>query len=400
MTPDEITKAIEDLAPWVEAGTAVAALTTALEAMRTVQAAQQAGSVVEAALRVYMRAASNQSWPDDLRDRFGGEALDILRKNMSAALTAAGIKAAEIERERPDGGIVKRLADQAGLIRLMDQEANRERPTQTNEATAKLLDRAAELIDKYVWQVRDTCTRAEVAEARIAEMEREHIPELLKGLCRRNDNCWSHADGHDLCPTPADCIDWKAFTDEADELIDRAETAEARIANLEVRLQAVTAQRDRDIDSGREWMRRAWHELNAIKARSGAPEGVAETWWAELTDALGALLGDDTKPWMLSAAGKLVEPYETRIAELEREGSALAANQCHDGYAGEHGHHMCRYQARVAELERALSIALHGLDQISYDKSPERFPEPSYELAKRKAAEARAAAIRARGETT
>lgn len=43
---------------------------------------------------------------------------------------------------------------------------------------------------------------------------------------------------------------------------------------------------------------------------------------------------------------------EARIAELEQEGSALAADQCHDGYAGEHGHHMCRYQDRIAELEQ------------------------------------------------
>lgn len=44
---------------------------------------------------------------------------------------------------------------------------------------------------------------------------------------------------------------------------------------------------------------------------------------------------------------------EAANAALERESFALAANQCHGGYAGEYGHHRCRYQDRIAELEQA-----------------------------------------------
>lgn len=49
--------------------------------------------------------------------------------------------------------------------------------------------------------------------------------------------------------------------------------------------------------------------------------------------------------------GKYDRRLLTRCRELEAESFALAANQCHHGYAGEHGHHRCRYQDRIAELE-------------------------------------------------
>jgi hypothetical protein len=40
------------------------------------------------------------------------------------------------------------------------------------------------------------------------------------------------------------------------------------------------------------------------------------------------------------------------IGRLENENFALAANQCHDGYAGEYGHHMCREVEQLkAEIE-------------------------------------------------
>ena len=43
----------------------------------------------------------------------------------------------------------------------------------------------------------------------------------------------------------------------------------------------------------------------------------------------------------------------------EKECFALAANQCHDGYAGEHGHHLCReVELKVAaETERCAKVA-------------------------------------------
>jgi hypothetical protein len=39
------------------------------------------------------------------------------------------------------------------------------------------------------------------------------------------------------------------------------------------------------------------------------------------------------------------------VKRLENENFALAANQCHDGYAGEYGHHMCR---EVEELKEEI----------------------------------------------
>lgn len=39
-----------------------------------------------------------------------------------------------------------------------------------------------------------------------------------------------------------------------------------------------------------------------------------------------------------------------KITELKSECFTLAADQCHDGYAGEYGDHRCRYQDRIAEL--------------------------------------------------
>lgn len=88
----------------------------------------------------------------------------------------------------------------------------------------------------------------------------------------------------------------------------------------------------RERDAGREWMRRAWHELNAIRARDGAPSGISEDYWSELVDALGDMLGADDVPWMTNAAVCLVKPYqqlaeaaEARAAALQGERDALRA---------------------------------------------------------------------------
>lgn len=45
--------------------------------------------------------------------------------------------------------LVQKLTDQATLIRKMDAIANAERPVQTHEATAALLDKAARVITLY-----------------------------------------------------------------------------------------------------------------------------------------------------------------------------------------------------------------------------------------------------------
>lgn len=48
------------------------------------------------------------------------------------------------------------------------------------------------------------------------------------------------------------------------------------------------------------------------------------------------------------------------IGYLEKENFALAADQCHHGYAGEYGHHRCKYQDEIARLQNALSEICDG----------------------------------------
>jgi hypothetical protein len=43
------------------------------------------------------------------------------------------------------------------------------------------------------------------------------------------------------------------------------------------------------------------------------------------------------------------------VAKRDAEAFALAANQCHNGYGTEGGDHRCKYQDRIAELEKALA---------------------------------------------
>ncbi len=70
-------------------------------------------------------------------------------------------------------------------------------------------------------------------------------------------------------------------------------------------------------DAGRELMRQAWHEFNAIRARDGAPVGVSEEWWSQMTEELGKLLGDEAKPWMSDAAQALLAPSHAEICEVQ-----------------------------------------------------------------------------------
>jgi hypothetical protein len=90
------------------------------------------------------------------------------------------------------------------------------------------------------------------------------------------------------------------------------------IETLKRRLAEVTAERD----AGRELMRQAWHELNAIRARSGAPDGVSHEWFDQLVTGLEDCLADDRVPWMTRAAKAIVRPYEARAETAE---AALSA---------------------------------------------------------------------------
>ncbi len=55
----------------------------------------------------------------------------------------------------------------------------------------------------------------------------------------------------------------------------------------------------------------AWHEFNAIRARDGAPTGISEEFWNEITEKMSKFLGDDnTKPWPSVAAKKIFDQDE------------------------------------------------------------------------------------------
>ena len=88
---------------------------------------------------------------------------------------------------------------------------------------------------------------------------------------------------------------------------------ETELASLRERLKAA----ERENDAGREVLRQAWREFNAIRARDGAPAGVCHEYWDEMTESLNALVGDeDAKPWMTKATRELIRPYENRNADL------------------------------------------------------------------------------------
>jgi hypothetical protein len=81
--------------------------------------------------------------------------------------------------------------------------------------------------------------------------------------------------------------------------------AESEHCRCRQQLAAETKRADeavKDLDAGREYMRKAWYEMNAIRARDGAPAGVCHDYWSRLVDQLGELLGNDAKPWMTGAS--------------------------------------------------------------------------------------------------
>jgi transcriptional regulator with XRE-family HTH domain len=103
------------------------------------------------------------------------------------------------------------------------------------------------------------------------------------------------------------------------EGIDWRESTVATLAARESELaeaQRRVAELESNLDAGRELLRVAWREFNAIRARDGAPVGICHDYWNELTEALRGLIGDDATPWMTRAARALVQPYESRVGRL------------------------------------------------------------------------------------
>lgn len=56
-----------------------------------------------------------------------------------------------------------------------------------------------------------------------------------------------------------------------------------------------------------------WHEMNAIRARSGVPldfdgrqQGIAEGYWSDVVDAMQSALGNDAQPWPSTDAKAII----------------------------------------------------------------------------------------------
>jgi hypothetical protein len=76
--------------------------------------------------------------------------------------------------------------------------------------------------------------------------------------------------------------------------------------------------------------------------------------------------GDDFAD-MVYIARRLLDHVKTQKQEIEkviRDSSALAANQCHAGYAGEYGHHRC---AEIDRLTEERDEARREICGYSYD---------------------------------
>lgn len=137
--------------------------------------------------------------------------------------------------------------------------------------------------------------------------------------------------------------------DDAKLVAQAVKTQAAQIAELEAALNA-----------GAEYMRQAWHEMNAIRARDGAPAGISEKYWAELTDALSHLLGDDNVPWMLRTAREIIAPYEARAEAAERWAEELRKDN--ERWADE-----CREAERTLLAAQAEARQATALLEIAYD---------------------------------
>ncbi|MEC5289438.1 MULTISPECIES: hypothetical protein [unclassified Aurantimonas] len=104
----------------------------------------------------------------------------------------------------------------------------------------------------------------------------------------------------------------------------------------------------------------AIEQRNAELARSNLLASIirdcpdARTLW-------GSTIAEETEKELAAREMTPIDLAEAR-AEIERlrnENFALSANQCHDGYAGEHGHHRCRQveDSVAAEREACADLA-------------------------------------------
>lgn len=123
---------------------------------------------------------------------------------------------------------------------------------------------------------------------------------------------------------------------------------------------ALKAERDEvraNLDTGREFMRTAWQEMNAIRARSGVPldfdgqpQGIDAQYWSDTVDALARLLGDEAKPWMNGAATELYS-HANKSTVAAQDRTLAAEAECE----------------RLREALRPFAAAIQKSDQAALD---------------------------------
>lgn len=97
--------------------------------------------------------------------------------------------------------------------------------------------------------------------------------------------------------------------------------ADAAVAIVLPALTAANARADRlEAENARlrGLMWHAWHEMNAIRARSGVPldfdgkpQGIGAVYWSNVVDRMDEALSDDAKPWPSNDARAALAPKPT-----------------------------------------------------------------------------------------
>lgn len=116
-----------------------------------------------------------------------------------------------------------------------------------------------------------------------------------------------------------------------------------------------------------EMVRKIYAVMLSTAAPPPAPDADAVEIAQEVATQIGDKLHEETGYTMEDQlyavaypliAAALTSHASRQVAALEAENFALAANQCHEGYAGEHGDHMCRIEDRLKAAERQVAEAV------------------------------------------
>ena len=148
-----------------------------IEGVRTLASCQ--GTLGEGGPNPY-RAHVMAAWPKELEVRLLAE-FDVTIEGECWGYLYPRTRRPLMSSDAAPGGMAeKRPTETEQAIALADRVLDRpySDPDDDLAVLSRQFLRARLLVDKYKWQVRDTCTRAETAEARIAELEAQADAEI------------------------------------------------------------------------------------------------------------------------------------------------------------------------------------------------------------------------------